>query len=1674
MSLITQVNDALKEGKFLPEFLEENRLLNENDALNKKFNTEMQRIYDRLLTGMLGPDYAKDEFAVKFMLQVDDDPNAGIWTFAKPPVIQFSTGLLKLADTESQIAAVLAHELGHNYFEQKIGAHSNGKLEELGADLHAPYMLRMANYPQTAMTDIIKKLPDDSMDIFATYEDPHPSKQVRLSALATAERALSRGASGMGEQRPESIRDAPNTGTFNEIARQAKFESHVDRALQSKSFHRATTEKKIEILTDFIQQDLAHSDPYFTERGKDIAFQISRLPIERGKLSHEQALNALVDAVVISPQIRDGQELYKALQKSYYRDDKEKGQIKEYPKQYEPIGPLKKMDDAIEAFTAAKTTQDIHRHAEQINALADKYDFSSAHWIHYIKFNGFDMPNMEKIQQSAPISPPWEAHTQAALNNDDAVLKALARLDVVNVDPRLEMHIEEFDSERLQEIKVSKIHKIETEIGTWGNRHEIIFDEHGKIAGVERVKTYEEKQREASRQRSERQQALEHTTLKTVDWSLLESDFLKFTIQYKEVLIPPSGYHADSYPFLDEFITRTSKLLEKDHEVYAPLVASYLSDYANKQHGDQVKDTFTNSLKNYNNTDQKIDVNHPVVQFVLEDEFHLFEPMDKAHYLSYTSYYESVNAVTSSDGKLLTEKTPEQRWLVDNSKIFNDLPANSVEEFKKFISDVSDLVKPYDNEVLFNESFLADLVQYEAYRTLSRIKEPLNFEDITLFRDIESFQTTARTRDPLHKVLVSKIAESSATIIDKDASAEDIIEQFKLLAAEKKPFYPSIFINTPALRQDFQDHIKETADTLHNGKRIAFLEELLFSSTLNQSHPNSFNVIGFNAGDTIRFEYKDGLVDPGFRNWATLEYASSLVQELGKDDGTTEYQDKFKEAIERLVKGASKSNAITILQHLSKPKVGDIETGNILQLQRELSDYMKDKMEMLGLNLGMSHNFNAALGEAGLKVVTQDSRSREITINFLTEPFSEEKAKQYIEKIETRLSSRDKEKFLSEKLSPEAKIEQVKLFHENFWDLPYEGRMLTAKIIMFPPEQNSNVHDSEFRRNIDFVMGKALPIDGKNKESSKEGRLIVESYLEATENPEDKRILASAMLVAHKPSTSKDTSISSGEALNLILDALGPAGRKLSQAIESHPATPQDIKDSFADSKTMAVSPRRDEIMKMVDQYKPETPNDAITHVGKVLGAGSYGVTVAVTKASGDETAITFLYPHVREQAQTEFDVLEKAANILAKKQKRFAPVIEMVRQAQSMSLHETDMELAAKQADVASKLYDNVSITVNGETFDFSAAKFLSYGKDYKEFEIIAGDHFNDLAKNSKDDAHIKNMATAQLTLELFNIFSGRPFDHDRHGGQQKIVENTIGQFDFGAMGVTETSPRQKQLLGHVIAGALKESHLHKTPFNDAIKKQVDKCADNEAERDFLAQVQRGLLALGNFQQHVGGEDALKPILGAIYVSGGMDQGIIDGMRERVGGIVADKIFKELEKAGKSSGIVLNIPEQQFDKSPDSSPLSAPPKDALFENIPVEKEVAVQTATGVTLATLGAIGLAALQPQQKSQTQPVHQPIPAPANDNKTIPNKDEITDLVKQNQNMPDNVITHAVYMQERKQPSQQSGKEDHKGQIIKGAAIAVVAVGTALAIDAVTGRHGMKALSEMAHRVSGHVRG
>ncbi len=483
--------------------------------------------------------------------------------------------------------------------------------------------------------------------------------------------------------------------------------------------------------------------------------------------------------------------------------------------------------------------------------------------------------------------------------------------------------------------------------------------------------------------------------------------------------------------------------------------------------------------------------------------------------------------------------------------------------------------------------------------------------------------------------------------------------------------------------------------------------------------------------------------------------------------------------------------------------------------------------------------------------------------------------------------------------------------------------MLAAEQILFHDADrvDQKYVAEETERSIQYVLEKVMPTaNGHTKPEMTAGRNVIESYLEATKHAKDKRLITSAMLVANEPNGKFAGKLSIGKGLGLVLDALGPAGKKLKQAIESHDGTPADIKLEFRDSKTMAVDPQRHEVLKWVtNSNKGLAPEHQIVETHEVLGAGSYGITVKGKRTDGKIIARTILYPDVRDSAEHEFGILKDACGILVKKDARFKPVIDMVRQADAMSTIETNMETAKKQAEVAKKLYSGMEITVDGEKFTFDTADFLGHGVNHKDFEVVEGLHFNDLAHaatTAEQKAHVRRLAKAQMAAELHNLLAGRPFDHDVHGGQQKIIGNRIVRFDHGAQSVYAASAREKQMVGHVLGGTILKHYKKNIPIQQALAEEIERVAHTPAEQDFLRSVQRGILALGNFQSHMESEE-LGKVIGSVFSSGKVDADIKKAMEERLGWL-SGRAFGELEKVGKSSGISISAAEHAFEANPE------------------------------------------------------------------------------------------------------------------------------------------------------------
>ncbi len=1478
----------------------------------------MQRIYDRLLQGVLGPDYDRSQYEVQFRMSADRSPNAAIAAWEQPPLIFYTRGLVELTDNESELAAVLAHELTHGELHKRLGSHMNGKLEELASDLRAPYMLRMAGYPQGAMSTILRKLGSTELanQVFPDPFDVHPSFEVRLAALEIAERALVRGPLGMGEQDSADIDDPPISPSLRTTIGAISYQSVVERTLHEAGFARMEPPQQLDLLARLIGEKLLSWDTGLSVRGNDLLHALKGVQLSPQEPAHQAAIHRLVEVMTHTPASGWNpfitEKLYPALcQLCGYRDSRGK----------DALGGLAELQRVITQFVMAYTPEAIRIAAEDLNRIAGSYTFvarrdDQPHRIHpqdEVEFVGFSMPSAAKVgAATTPLAPSWDRQVRTALEDGQgAVLQALRLLGIIN-DPRLAT----FPQDATSHVLIRLSNEVD------GRR--LIYDKNGQIRDLrglnELLRVEEERALFAKRSREER------TLLPSVDWGLLEYMPYRFVEQYEEQLSVVVGVLDGEYPFAGEVANQMRALRARAPEAAdkaARALDMHLKSSAFQQLEERqswMEGSFTVGFS----------ASHPLVGYLLEYP----SGLDRSGGLDLLQYVRCL-----SDDK---SQTPVERWQIDTSLLKLGLPAASVKEFRRTLGDLN----PYR---LKRAKVFPTILQVEAYRLLSQPgRAPLTIEELSLFRDIASGEEVEVLDYALVRALRFLVNGEVSKLRQRDVSrlgTEALIGEFHVLSTERAGL--SLFSQVPELRVRYQNEIKRRIEAIEDPQSRQQLLRRLLSRQTTPPHGNSLDraISAVRGFETQSPRYSGTPADLDFRSWACDRYAKTFPALLGRDDGSDTYVEGFKAQVEALVEKAPSIVTLDILSRVSAPEI-----GNQLLFQAPTARYVRTTMENQGLTEMVNQNLKAAVGEVLLKTLEKSASAKKGMVDFLLEPLTDQSAAEHLKKLEQAFkgfTNINKIPFLSADLDKEARLEALMMLHRNFWSLPFAGRVLASKLLLFGTR---SLGDTERREQIELqaeqILDRMIPAEQKY---GKESRLLIRSYLDATHNLVDREVLLAAMLVASHPEGNGSKSLGVGEALGLVLDALGPAGRKLKQGLESSSQLPEDLKAPLRSSKTMAVEVWRDQLF----SWNAERGGGE-EWIGRVLGAGSYAVTFEVDSAEHGLVARSMLYPHVRNQAEGEFEILTGTAANVASKDKRFASMADMVRQGSRASKHETDMGRVARQAEVARALYEGMEIEIEGHRYRFTIPRYLGGGTDYKDFAIAPGTHFNDLpAETGPQQAERRRLAMACLAMELQILLAGRPFDHDRHGGQQKIQGNEIAQFDFGALSLTAMSDRQKQLLGFVIGGLLRGHFGQRRPFDTVLEREIRRCAANIDEADFLGEVKRAMLALGNFRDALESDDLLK-IIGSIHAAGGIDPVILQALEQQAGGLVFKRLMAQLEEGGRGGQIALPDNDRSFAPSADTSPLGELPHTNLIEQIPLPPAMMLGIAAGLATALPG------------------------------------------------------------------------------------------------------------------------
>lgn len=1583
-----QLDEALKAG-VLPDFMKQEEQILEGTDYDSKAVDYIRKIINKLKPD--NHDKIKNA-AIKIYISSSPIPNA--FTIHKGvPILVVNKGVLDLAKTEDELAAIIAHELMHIHLHKQFLEHKeSNKAEESLCDCESVKALDQAGYQRDAAISIFGRFPPrkkDKWGILNRFFDPHPSWEIRTRMLGSA---LAIYEKEHGLSRKVATTPLPD---FIVAGRTLRWPDYLDAKLEAQQYEKRAVHKQMHVLATLIQEEtkIFDDDEFFERRIEKIKTLISKLTINLNDPREKKAFGKLVDSIASYARLMGFSYDLNGLMDLAFQAAGHKRPP------YPPYGKIEEFAYLGKQFVAAKTEAEASECSVKMNQLVkDHKEILQSEILSHFDIQFFVIPEFKKPYRfftkntvASAVMLPWNRHLEWSKKNTSIqeTLNIMGVLRVVENDyPPEEKAALGYNLKRNRD---DELMWVIFSSGSGVLKEGKLFPTQEKLE-IKIVETFPSDEDEQKRLK---QMDMDAETME-IDWSLLiheskgdEKNYPKkihpFVEKYKEQLRMQCTFQEGGFAFANKFMEHLKKLAEHNQKA-ADRIFEQVLGLQPRPHP---------SNMNYG---LGVSTNHPFIQYALKH----FDKFGKL--INEKKIF--THATKALVLRLPTEREQDNYDLVVNYVVSN-LPPRSLPYFLlDFFSEVDSIKKDqfkfqhqyseslfisplekrwvfhgYENAFNFErpkliaarekgELKLTDQeFKRQAYSLDNLLKIPDHFPFVWLYEAYlmlknnpekrlsnEEFAYIALMRNQLNKRFKSESIDTendevfnafnreftkcedyffTHTLEEKDP--DEMIKKFYLLK-ESKTYFKD-FNDIEKLQKRIRQHLQ---DMQTPQRRREFLEKLLFTREVRFDHKYP----QITEPSTIYCDF----IDPQFQKWVIEEYTKALTEVLGKDKPEESMHHRESKAVDMtnpkfaavddILKNAPLNVAVPVLRRLA----------DSISAQKTLSYYIRDQIEKATTDKLLKTGGN--LGGVAEILITELPKCKDKTlipdtIYFLLSAKENFDYDDYVRKIcavsvsgplSRVLDDRMTLKSLYEK-NREQTLQRLRSAQHFFRDLSLEQQTLAIDQLLFPAEEPLNLKQSKAfvldtifgssggRRIMKMLANGLCGRQVSSVRSDKEARQIVESYLEALEevalDPRHKvsiqsreRLILAAMLVTHAKTQETAEKSSRGEALRQLLEAMGPAGRKLAQAIESHPETPEDIKSALKSAKTNAAPPARWEVHAWVDQCY-QTQNqldqkvDGIQYLDEMLGSGSYGVTMKAVKNSGATTAITFLRPHMLEQSEDEFMILDKASKILIKKNPVFKPFDDMQKEAALASRDEVNMEIAAKQQEVAKNLYSNLEVRVGEIDFQFGVAEWIGSGSKYKETKVVPGSHFNDLDESPDFKGIKKEAAQALLAAELYLLLKGGPIDSDRHGGQQKLIRTSknqvyVGNFDFGGMTLLSQTPWQKKLLGSLVGEAMWESNktlgarpLDGTLLNNLAEKYIQQYAKESFTADngttqlighknaqrFVGRIKRGLLALGNFLSEIQTEpEKIKGIIGAILASGDIDPDINKAMRAKLG----------------------------------------------------------------------------------------------------------------------------------------------------------------------------------------------
>ena len=534
-----------------------------------------------------------------------------------------------------------------------------------------------------------------------------------------------------------------------------------------------------------------------------------------------------------------------------------------------------------------------------------------------------------------------------------------------------------------------------------------------------------------------------------------------------------------------------------------------------------------------------------------------------------------------------------------------------------------------------------------------------------------------------------------------------------------------------------------------------------------------------------------------------------------KDDMSDEYLKKIQPYIHKLHNKRKKDS-----NYIYTKLAPDMKTELSKMLQESLVSQPKlsailQPDEHIGV---ASDEGNVFLGGKVIKILSAVSRSSDAitTIDFLLQPPTPESVKKWSDSLGSDIKNNFQ--LLSNK---EISHDEGKNFHDEFWSKSFNIRLVALTELFnrgYPNEQAQNGKGFSSQRRLENMLNRILDTDIENREA-----FYAALYNYATAVDDKEMYKADSLLAGCLASAPKDPNnqMNIGETIRKFLESQGAAGIKVGQFLSAHEDIPADVRGELKKLTNHASTPSRYEVFEIIREKHPELMDLVMQNggLGKCLGAASHYLTYEM----GDQV-VSVSRPESAAKASVVYKRLLGAIGKTLEEQPQNAHLLHVIRdavtQAQSMNDIELNGNIGYEQSLLATRLYDNVKMNIDGYAFTFKTMPWVKpdektgpyhvvvkdtsgyqYSQSFKIMEKAGGIDYDKI----QDPTYKKAVAKANFLLNLRTILMGDVFDDDRHTGQLKVERlsdnsTRINLFDTGSMSITPPTKEELNSFGQAL----------------------------------------------------------------------------------------------------------------------------------------------------------------------------------------------------------------------------------------------------------------------------------